>query len=444
MAPTDAQMYWMSAKIPNDQFLLYAFDGVPQSLESAIDFVLDRADVTADLRLRVAEVECALDYPYWVRCGADRDQVTVHELDDPSWVTCLDVVSGLVDDQLDLREKAWKMHVFPGIGGVPECGTEATVVVLQVGHALADGQRASLLARALFDPSDPGSPAPAGDERPYPMAQAAVLAAVRFPKQMGSLGWRGVNAARTHRQLVDDIVKGHVPQQAKGRRRLLTNTRPEGKRHVRTLVRRRQDFPGPTVTVSALTAISLALSDYLRECGEDPRTLGAEVTMAKSGKAMSRNHFRNVGIGLYADTAELGLRAQHIADALGQRQLRNNHPALRAGDEAFAAVPAAVLRWGMGQFDPAIVPETVTGNTVVSSVNRGAADLSFGNVPIAFTAGFPALSPVMGVTHAVHGIGDAVAISVHAAESAISDIDNYMDILGASVSWNQIVRTVDR
>jgi hypothetical protein len=29
MAAVDAQFYWMSAKIPNDEFLLYAFGGEP-------------------------------------------------------------------------------------------------------------------------------------------------------------------------------------------------------------------------------------------------------------------------------------------------------------------------------------------------------------------------------------------------------------------------------
>ena len=42
------------------------------------------------------------------------------------------------------------------------------------------------------------------------------------------------------------------------------------------------------------------------------------------------------------------------------------------------------------------------------------------------TAGYPALSPAMGLTHGVHGIGDTIAISVHAAESAIGDIDEYL------------------
>lgn len=81
----------------------------------------------------------------------------------------------------------------------------------------------------------------------------------------------------------------------------------------------------------------------------------------------------------------------------------------------------------------------VIGNTVVSSINRGPADLTFGGAPVAFTAGYPALSPAMGVTHGLHGIGDTVAISVHAAESAIGNIDDYLESLSASIAWNRIV-----
>ena len=39
----------------------------------------------------------------------------------------------------------------------------------------------------------------------------------------------------------------------------------------------------------------------------------------------------------------------------------------------------------------------------------------------------------MSLTHGVHGIGDAIAISVHAAESAV-DIDDYRDRLDAALS----------
>lgn len=75
----------------------------------------------------------------------------------------------------------------------------------------------------------------------------------------------------------------------------------------------------------------------------------------------------------------------------------------------------------------------MSGNTVVSSVNRGAADLSFGGAPVVLTSGYPALSPMIGLTHGVHGIGDTIAISVHAAESAVPDVDAYLALLDAAL-----------
>ena len=44
-----------------------------------------------------------------------------------------------------------------------------------------------------------------------------------------------------------------------------------------------------------------------------------------------------------------------------------------------------------------------------------------------------ALSPAMGLTHGVHGLGDTIAISGHAAESAIGDIDAYLQFLDAAL-----------
>jgi WS/DGAT C-terminal domain len=92
-----------------------------------------------------------------------------------------------------------------------------------------------------------------------------------------------------------------------------------------------------------------------------------------------------------------------------------------------------LFRWGVAQFDVEIRSDIVTGNTVVSSVNRGAADLRFGDCPVMLTAGYPALSPMMGLTHGVHGIGDTVAISVHTAESVMPDVDEYVDRLDSAL-----------
>jgi hypothetical protein len=40
---------------------------------------------------------------------------------------------------------------------------------------------------------------------------------------------------------------------------------------------------------------------------------------------------------------------------------------------------------------------------------------------------------MMGLVHGVHGIGDTVAISVHAAESAVGDVDDYLARLDAEL-----------
>lgn len=407
MAAVDAQFYWMSAKIPNDEFLLYAFGGEPADPDGAVAHVLRRARGCPELRL-VVQDGSRLSYPRWVPAPIEPVRATRHGLSDHSWPGCLDAVVGLADDQLDIREKPWQLHLFTPVQGIPGVRGAGTVAVLQVAHALADGARASAMAAWLFGRAEP-------------------VPAVR--PRAGFLPWRGVIAAREHRRFVRDTENGLLAPGLGSRPLLPTNTEPAGPRVMRTLVRRRGQLRGPTVTVAALSAISTALSDLL---GPSATALAAEVPMAKPGAPLGFNHFGNVVVGLYP---ELGYeaRVQRIAADLANGRRRFEHPATRASDAAFATVPAALLHWGVKQFDADVRPEQVSGNTVVSSVHRGAADFSFGGVPVVLTAGYPGLSPVMGLTHGVHGIGDTVAISVHAASSALPDVENYLRLLDAAL-----------
>jgi hypothetical protein len=228
--------------------------------------------------------------------------------------------------------------------------------------------------------------------------------------------------------MVDDTDAGRVPPAAELRPALRTNARPSGPRRLRTVVRRRSDLSGATVTVAALSAVSVALAEHLRDRGEDPSRLGAEVPMAKPPPRLAYNHFGNVGVGLYPELAgpERGAR---IAADLDARRRRAAHPAARTSDLAFAATPAPLLRWGMDRFDPDVRVTQVTGNTVVSSVNFGAADFTFAGAPVTVATAFAGLSPMMGLTHVVGGVGDTVAIGVHAAESAVDDLDAYVERL---------------
>jgi hypothetical protein len=414
LTAVDAQAYWLSAKIPNDPLLLYGFAGVPRNLEQALGVVRGRAIGCEELRLRVRDGN-VFTYPEWVSGDVDAGQFTVHELDDNSWAGCLRAVGRLADDHLDPRVWTWRLHIFTPVHGIPTASGAGTVAVLQISHVLADGFRSSALAARLF-------------------GHAEDIAPVTTPRLRGvKLPWRMFVAARTHRLLVRDTEAGLVPAQAESRPALRTNARPTGVRSVRTVVRHRDRLTGPTVTIAVLCAVSTALSAHLRELGDDPSTLGAEVPMARTTARDTHNNYGNVGVGLYP---ELGLdeRATRIAADLADRRRRADHPAMRAGSRAFAVVPAPLLRWGVANFDPTVRSPVVIGNTVVSSVNRGPADLRFGDAPVVVTAGYPALSPMMGLTHGVHGIGEIVAVSVNAAESAIGDIDEYVARLDAALS----------
>ncbi|MCV7349324.1 DUF1298 domain-containing protein [Mycobacterium parmense] len=408
MAAVDAQFYWLSAKVPNDEFLLYAFDGVPADRGRAVEEVLGRARACPDLAMRVRD-DNRLTYPRWVPTPVTVEQVVFREPADPGWQGCLTAVAGLFRDQLDIRRMAWRLHVFTPVPGIPFVDGAGTVAVLQVPHALADGARGAALAAWLFGRPDPVPGVP----RPRP----------------GCLPRRAAEAALAHRRLVRDTRAGLLVPGVGPRPPLPTNARPHGAHTVRTLVRRRDQLPGPTVTVGVLAAVASVFAELF---GDEATSAGAEVPMGKPTAREAYNNFGNVGVGLYP-ALDRDARAERIATDLANGRRRFGHPATRAADRAFAAVPAILLRWGVAQFDADVRPAQVAGNTVVSSVHRGAADLGFGGAGVVLTAGYPALSPVMGLTHGVHGIGDTVAVSVHAAASAVPDIDNYMRLLDAAL-----------
>ena len=73
MTAVDAQFYWMSAKVPNDEFLLYAFDGEPD-IDRAVEQVWQRARACPELTTRVEE-GWAGRYPQWVPAAVGPDWV---------------------------------------------------------------------------------------------------------------------------------------------------------------------------------------------------------------------------------------------------------------------------------------------------------------------------------------------------------------------------------
>ncbi|GAA1480858.1 wax ester/triacylglycerol synthase family O-acyltransferase [Gordonia sinesedis] len=448
MTAADAQSYWTSAAIPNDQFLLYCFaapDLSPKDMPAVANAALARAAAVDDLCLRVLDIPGHLDRPYWIAADVHDDQVVRHRVAD--WAECLNRLGHVMSDQLVPAHRCWRLHLFGPIDDAPGGDGPAVITVLQITHALGDGRRTSAIARALFttDTDDSGADRDGADRarstrsvaHGIPAVSGAVLGAVRFPVDLATTVVRGATAYRRARQAPPRPADG-VP--------LSTLNRPPGHdRVLRTLVLRADRLKpfGHNVTVGALTAISEALPEYLAD--PDRRyavelTVGRQPPAARSAgfrRARPRNVFRNCAIDLHTGEADLASRAARIRDEIAAARAADDDPVRTSARAASAAAPPVLTHWGIRQFDPAVRPASVTGVTVVSSVNRGPADLELpggsARGAVRFTAGYPALSPAQGLTHGVHGIGDTVAISVTTSAAVCPDVDRYVDLLSAAV-----------
>ncbi|MBH0122693.1 hypothetical protein I0Q12_25655 [Rhodococcus sp. CX] len=422
--PTDARRDWLGDRLPSDLFLVYCFDAPSALLERVLADLAARAARIGDLRTRAVDVPGLLDYPYWTNREIGDDQFRTHPGGDWAAVTAL--LGTLVEGRVDIRVSPWRLHLIPDVTGAPGGDGAALLAVLQISHAFADGVSASALARALFEKD-----APPRTEPPRAPAPPAMLvrAAAKLPGQIVGVVADGVRASRAEQELAGP----GVPPPAPGCPLVAVNTAPGPRRTVRTLVCDAADLRrAGTVTVAALAAIGPALAAFL----EIEEGLGAEVPVAVPTGGAERNAYRSVGVALRPDIRDSGQRAAAIAAELELRRRRVAHPAMAVRSRTEDHVPAPLLRFGTDRTDLSVVPPTVTGNTVVSSVNRGSADLVLGGGAVRFTTGYPSLSPVMALTHGVHGIGDAVAVSVTTSPDVLDGaaLDRYVDLLRKSLA----------
>ncbi|MBF6100892.1 DUF1298 domain-containing protein [Nocardia cyriacigeorgica] len=282
-------------------------------------------------------------------------------------------------------------------------------------------------------------------------------AVAAIPVRMARTMAGGVSAFRAQRELAELTDSGMLPEAGGGFAPSVLNGPGEAAGHrVRMIVcpADRLRAPGFSVTVLALTAVSIALERYLERRAALPDRLGAQVPMALpapypaqgrdvnlvrravtvvGGFARPRNNYRSLGVDLYADEPDPRRRAERIAADLAARRTRAVHPLLSVQDRVTASLPAPILRRDVDRYPIDMIPDALAGHTVVSSVYRGPADLTFGDAPALFTAGFPALGAVMHLTHGVHGLGDTVTISVHADPETIPDLDLYADLLRSAL-----------
>ncbi|MFD4428754.1 hypothetical protein [Nocardia sp. NPDC058497] len=465
MAPRDATMFWLSRRTANDVFLLYCFAETDATTAELGAFVATRVASIPDLRIRLREMPGNLDYPRWEPAEFTSQQFVTHRPDGLRWPFLLDRLGELLGTGVDATEFPWRIHVFRAVRDAPVAAGPALVGVLQLSHALADGTRAAAVARSLFAsaaagevvPSSPGAPVDNSANRPVgpvktpaqPVdscgqicawtAGSRVSGVLRFPRQLFTTARRGYAAFQAQRELAERTAAGEVPAATTGFTPCRVNpaTPVAALDHrVRLLVVDAADvrIPGRTVTVVALTAISRALSVYLAEHGDRPERLGTALPMAVPASGAARNNYRGLSIDLHIDEPDLAVRADLIAADLASRRERTLNPLLAVQDRVGETVPAMLAARDVERADLNSVPDALDGNTVVSSVYRGAADLAFAGAPVLFTGGFPALGTVMHLTHGVHGIGETITLSVHFDAEVLADPDRYLALLGESLA----------
>ncbi|MBF6328480.1 WS/DGAT domain-containing protein [Nocardia transvalensis] len=437
LTPQDATRYWLSRRSGNDLFLLYCFEESERSTERLRALVAARSARIPDLRVRVRERRFA--YPDWVPCEFAEDQVVEHAVSNPVWPNIVAALGDLLGDSLAAEDRAWRLHLFRHVTGAPAGEGDALVAVLQLSHALADGRHAAAIARSLFTDSDPGDRVAgtrAGVRTALEDTAAEAIALARFPLKLGHTVVRGLAAERARRALAESTSRGEVPAPAPEVAATLLNLGPPPRAHaVRMLVRDDLRVPGYTITVVALTAIGAALSRYLESRAAPSADLAAQVSMARPNPdGHARNNYRDLAVELHTAEPDHRRRADHIAATLAARRTRAHHPLLSAQDRVTATLPAPLLRRDVATYPLDRPPTTLTGHTVVSSVNRGPADLTFADGPVRFTAGFPALGTVMHLTHGIHGLGHTITVSVHADPAVVPDPDHYAALLDASLT----------
>ncbi|WP_454165450.1 WS/DGAT domain-containing protein [Gordonia iterans] len=458
-----------------------------------LDSLRRRAEAVDELHLRVAPAPADLAFPRWCPAPIDDDAFVVHDGAD-TWDRCRAQVAGLLTEGLEATVRPWRLHLLGPSTGAPCADGPVWVVVFQVSHALADGRGASALARALFGGSVPPGAVPAA--RP-PGVLAAVGGALQVPVRvaaglgLGLLSWSG-DGPRTAGP--DPLPASVFNRPAGPRRRIdVIVTDVDTLRAAAGGDARR-----PAVTVAFLAVLADVLSECLgdsapelavelliappqwsserpvRWLSERPirwlserslrwlseRSESKPSTSARSVRWSSernpstepgnheskpptttrsvsqpRNDFHNVTIRLRADL-EFPERVAAVAAEIADARAGDRRSGLAAWAQRRAAeITPPVLRALAARLSATgEAPSYVAGATVVSSVNRGPADLTLDGGEVLFTAGFPALSAAHAMTIGLHGLGSTVTISVTSDPDAVPDAASVIDLLTKAIS----------
>lgn len=437
--------------MPTDQYFLLAFatagPAAAPAWEDLVEVIAGRSAAIPALNKRLAESPAGIDYPRWVHHAADMGECVHRLVDEGStsstpeatrqWSTCVDRVEELLASTLDATRTPWQLHIAPDVVGVPDVDGRATIVFVRFSHVLTDGLGGAALLRALFG----RTPNPADAE----------VAAASEPHEPGAVGWRLRDFGRALGRLVrlpSALVATAVAGRRSARpsdgadrptaplRRASINTCGAGVRDVTVLPipRRISASQRFTVTQIALCAASLATERLLIRRGEAPDSLAAAVPVAvrESVQWVGANRFATAVVGLGVASSTALDRAETIRSSLAteRRRLvsRDAITMMRLVESVPRPILSRYLRRG-----PGMRTEFVPAHMSVTSVNCGVADMELSGGPAVMVAGFPCLSPDIGIGLGIYGLGTTVTLGVLTSPDAVPDADEYADLLRAAL-----------
>lgn len=417
LSVADAQMLWLRKYRNNDQFLLYCFAGeVVPTVDKLREVLQKNIGDNSQLKVSLVDDPTGWQFPHWETNSHEFDELIIfHSSQSFQWPDVLTTIIELRASAVPVEKTAWLLHIFPDVRNVPEVGSDEnadspkTIVVLQISHALVDGRGAAQIARAILSGEilDCSVTLPARTKWPR----------LRYPIALGSLFIAGMKEVHAKNVLAKATSGGELSAPPKKFPVYSINTHRNIAEEIFCLSFKSAELKTSTisVTVFILTAISVALPKYLAAVGEVPKRLGAEVPVGGDHgifQSVSGNNYRSIGIDLRLDIADLASRAEAISLGLKNGRRRIFHRLFENTLIVQQQLPAKILRTTIANQDFTQIPPEMSGNTVVSSVFRGPANWKFAGMPVQFTAGFPALSSSMQLTHGVNGLGERITISV--------------------------------
>ena len=427
-----------------DQYMTIVFDSEneePPSFEDVVAHVERRAQHIPRLKIRICETLGQLEHPRWVEDPRPvRDHVVDHDLAHGRH-TLESFLAELATDPIDATDRAWIVHVGRGAPPIDGVRGAATVVVVQISHALSDGSVGTRIARALFGPDELTETQHFVDDprvsRPHPVRDALrglLLLPVRWPRSQ-------IRMRRSQRRYLAAVATGEVfaPQPMPS---TYLNAHPDGTRaiHVLQFPKDQWTSSSATVTVTALTAVGAALREHLGARGETavehlhalvPTALDASVEWPAINRTIP------TAVALHPHLADPSERASAVSKAMATQRAHVSHTRHIEATRSAESYPAALLvgfgRRAQVAAQRAGVPELAATHTTVSSVNRTSLTLQLGSSRATLLAGTASLGPGCSLSHVVYGYGDTVTVCVTACPTTVPDHAHYVETLRASI-----------